>query len=162
MGRGQQRPKVLLRLLRLALAAGLQCAAPRGARADSVALAWGDANYGGSIPAATQIVLDAAGGVTHLASTDDGAFVVRTAEGAWIAWGDANYGGSIPAAAQTTLDAAAGVTHLASTDRAFVVRTSEGTWIAWGSADYGGSIPTATQTALDAAAGVTHLEGIST
>eukprot|EP01046_Picozoa_sp_COSAG06_P013901 COSAG06_NODE_849_length_11966_cov_8.244544_5_plen_184_part_01 len=156
VGRGQQRPKVLLRLLRLALAAGLQCAAPRGARADSVALAWGGASYGGSIPAAAHTALDAAGGVTHLASTGR-AFVVRTTEGAWIAWGDSSRGGEIPATTQTALDAVAGVTHLASNDRAFVVRTTAGTWIAWGSADYGGSIPAAAQTALDAAGGVTHL-----
>ena len=64
------RPKVMLWLLRMALAAGLQCAAPRGARAESVALAWGGASYGGSIPAATQTALDGAAGVTHLASTN--------------------------------------------------------------------------------------------
>eukprot|EP01046_Picozoa_sp_COSAG06_P054850 COSAG06_NODE_9895_length_1794_cov_1.997050_2_plen_382_part_00 len=145
-----------LRLLRVALAAGMQCAAPRGAQAESVALAWGDAANGGEIPAGAQTALDAAAGVTHLASTD-GAFVARTSEGTWIAWGNANWGGSIPAAAQTALDAAGGVTHLASTDYAFVVRTSEGAWIAWGNADYGGSIPASTQTALDAAGGATHL-----
>eukprot|EP01043_Picozoa_sp_COSAG02_P100699 COSAG02_NODE_36785_length_450_cov_1.159544_1_plen_32_part_01 len=32
---------MLLRLLRLALATGMQCTAPRGARADRVVLAWG-------------------------------------------------------------------------------------------------------------------------
>eukprot|EP01046_Picozoa_sp_COSAG06_P068244 COSAG06_NODE_18067_length_905_cov_1.234491_1_plen_83_part_10 len=83
-----------MRLLRLALAVGLQCAAPRGARADSVALAWGREDYGGSIPAATQTALDAAAGVTHLASTG-WAFVARTSEGTWIAWGREDYGGVI-------------------------------------------------------------------
>eukprot|EP01043_Picozoa_sp_COSAG02_P100053 COSAG02_NODE_36149_length_458_cov_0.983287_1_plen_76_part_10 len=58
-----QRPKVLLRLLRLALATGMQCTAPRGARADRVGLAWGNADWGGSIPAAAQTALDAAADV---------------------------------------------------------------------------------------------------
>eukprot|EP01047_Picozoa_sp_COSAG01_P074844 COSAG01_NODE_12637_length_1707_cov_2.674751_1_plen_481_part_01 len=86
-------------------------------------VAWGYSSDGGSIPAATQTALDAAPGVSHIASTW-AAFVVRTSAGQWYAWGDSGTGGSIPAATQSALDAAPGVSHIASTDAAYVVRTS--------------------------------------
>ena len=147
-----------LLLLRIALTATLWREGPGVAWAET--LAWGDASYGGQIPAATQASLNAAAGVTHLASTS-GAFVARTTDGVWLAWGDESYGGQIPADTQASLDAAAGVTHLASTSGAFVARTTDGVWLAWGDESYGGQIPADTQASLDAAAGVTHLASTS-
>eukprot|EP01047_Picozoa_sp_COSAG01_P083510 COSAG01_NODE_17502_length_1145_cov_2.849904_1_plen_202_part_10 len=141
----------------------LLCGVPTTLVSASFNVAWGGSSYGGSIPAATHGALNAASGVSHIASTSR-AFVVRTSAGQWYAWGNSGYGGSIPAATQSALDAASGVSHIASTDWAFVVRTSAGQWYAWGNSgnisgvySNGGSIPAATQTALDAAPGVSHI-----
>lgn len=94
--------------------------------------AWGTANYGGTIPAATKPQLV---NVIDICSTWQ-SFCARLGNGSVIAWGgDATTGGVVPAAIGLLRD----IVQVIGTSKAFAALRATGEVVAWGTANLGGN-----------------------
>ena len=70
-------------------------------KSDGAVVAWGDEDWGGSIPAEVQQQLR--GDVAAIHSTEGAFCAIRKSDGAVVTWGDGDCGGSIPVEVQQQL-----------------------------------------------------------
>jgi arachidonate 15-lipoxygenase len=103
-------------------------------------VAWGNANYGGTVPPTIATLTD----IIEVVSSDN-AFAARRANGTVVAWGASASGGTVPPTIATLTDIAG----LAGTSAAFAALRANGTVVAWGASDSGGNVPTEIVTLTD-------------